>query len=186
MEEDSDFYRLNSKVYKSYTNSDEMKKFFSGFLLNEILNRFSSKLESTLKPDRSMWLYFAHDLQIQFMLNSLGINTVSKLIWSNYNQWNLNFKFSFQHRPPPYSSCLFFELYQGDNDPYVKLFYKNSTETSDLPQLEIPKCGETCSLKKLYELYDHILPKRSHAEECILRDGEERPTKENTELFPLG
>lgn len=79
MEEDSEFNRLVMKAYAFYTHSDEMKKFFSGFLLKEMLDRFSNKLESTLNPDRSLWFYFAHDLQIQYMLNSLGIDTVSKL-----------------------------------------------------------------------------------------------------------
>lgn len=77
MDENSDFNRLVLKAYAFYTATDEMKKFFSGFLLKEILDRFSSKLESTLLPNRDLWMYFAHDLQLQYMLNSLGIDTVS-------------------------------------------------------------------------------------------------------------
>lgn len=76
MDENSDFNRLVMKAYAFYTHSDEMKKFFSGFLLKEILDRCSSKLESKLLPNRTLWMYFAHDLQLQYMLNSLGIDTV--------------------------------------------------------------------------------------------------------------
>lgn len=93
-----------------------------------------------------------------------------------------------QHRLPGFSSCLLFELYQsnsGNSDPYVQLFYKNSTETGDISLLEIPKCGPKCPLKKIYELYDRILPKRNHDEECASRDGEEMPSAESIELFPM-
>lgn len=65
-------------MFGFWTATDEMKKFHSGFLLKEIFDRFSSKLQSTLLPNRSLWLYFAHDITIQGALNSLGVETVSK------------------------------------------------------------------------------------------------------------
>lgn len=85
---------------------------------------------------------------------------------------------------PPLSSCLLFELHQCNDDPYVQIFYKNSTETN-IPSLEIPKCGSKCSLKKFYELYQDILPKKSHAEECALYDDEYMPPGGNVENYSL-
>lgn len=90
-----------------------------------------------------------------------------------------------QFRLPPFSSCLFFELYEGDSDPYVRLLYKNSTEPGQITQLDIPNCGMKCPLQKLYELYDQILPNKSHTEECALGDDEKMPSVEDLEAFPL-
>lgn len=91
--------------------------------------------------------------------------------------------YHFQHGLPPFSSCLFLELYQNaNNNPYVQIFYKNSTKLNDIPwSLEFPECGVKCPLKKLYKLYKHILPTKSHDEECTLRDGEYMPKNGNRE-----
>lgn len=59
--------------------STEMKMIRSGYLLKEILDRFSSKIQRTLSPDRSLWMYFAHDTTIANMLNSLGLFEVIQL-----------------------------------------------------------------------------------------------------------
>lgn len=48
--------------------------------------------------------------------------------------------------------------------------------------MEIPNCGEKCSLKKFYELYKNILPKRSHTEECALHADEYMPPDGNSDL----
>lgn len=87
----------------------------------------------------------------------------------------------FQHEIPPLSSCLLFELHHGDDEPYVQIFYKNSTQVN-IPELEVPKCGLKCPLKKFYEFYENVLPKRSHAEECALFDDEYMPTDGNSDL----
>lgn len=84
----------------------------------------------------------------------------------------------FQDELPSFSSCLLFELYQTANkNPYVQFFYKNSTEMNDPLLLGIPKCGQKCTLKKLYNLYSNILPTRSFDEECALRNGEYKPNQ---------
>lgn len=63
------FQRLFEHLFSIMTVTDDMKKFRSGFLLKEILDRFTSKSETVLTPDRSMWLYFAHgDLFVPFYL----------------------------------------------------------------------------------------------------------------------
>lgn len=56
-----------------FIQSTEMKKLKSGFLLKDILDRFSRKKDSTLDPDQSLYLYFAHDITLSNMLNSLGL-----------------------------------------------------------------------------------------------------------------
>lgn len=68
-----DFEYLMHYYFQIFTQTPEMKKLKSGFLLKEILDRFSNKTKSILSPDRSLWLYFAHDITITNMLNSLGL-----------------------------------------------------------------------------------------------------------------
>lgn len=66
--------------FKIYTAFTEMKKLKSGFLLKDMLDRFRSKVESTLTPDQlSLFMYFAHDITMTNMLNSLGLFKVREL-----------------------------------------------------------------------------------------------------------
>lgn len=47
-----------------------------GFLFKQMLEHFTQKINSTLKPDRSVWLYSGHDLTILNILNGLRIHDV--------------------------------------------------------------------------------------------------------------
>lgn len=56
-----------------YADTPELARFASGFLIKEILEHFSQKANSTLDPDRSLWLYSGHDYSVANALNSLGL-----------------------------------------------------------------------------------------------------------------
>lgn len=64
---------------ESYTHTKEMKKAKVGFLLKEIFDRFRDKAMSRLMPDRSLWLYTAHDFTIFSVLNTLGVPQVNRI-----------------------------------------------------------------------------------------------------------
>lgn len=68
-----DLEYLATHFYSIFTHSTEMKKLRAGFLLKEILDRFKEKTQSLLSPDRTLWMYFAHDTTIANVLNSLGL-----------------------------------------------------------------------------------------------------------------
>lgn len=59
--------------YKTYADTPELARLKSGFLLKEMLDHFSQKINSTLQPNRCLWLYSGHDITILNMLNSLGL-----------------------------------------------------------------------------------------------------------------
>lgn len=61
---------------EALTHTNELKKYRAGFLLKEILDRFKDKSLSQLQPDRSIWLYSAHDLTIIHILNALNLYEV--------------------------------------------------------------------------------------------------------------
>lgn len=44
-----------------------------GFLIEEILDRFSAKIGSTLSPDRNIWIYSGHDTTLAGVLNTLQL-----------------------------------------------------------------------------------------------------------------
>lgn len=77
MKPGSDFQYLALFYFTIFSHTKEMKKFRSGYLLKEILDRSTNKTMSTLSPNRSLWLYFAHDNSMADMLNSLGLFDVS-------------------------------------------------------------------------------------------------------------
>lgn len=58
---------------------------------------------------------------------------------------------------PPYASSLLIELYKSnENGHYMQIFYK-TTENENLFPLNIPNCGEKCSLDRFYEEYQDII-----------------------------
>lgn len=59
--------------FEANTHTMEMKKLSGGYLIKEMLDHFKDKISSTLKPNRSLWIYSAHDATIANVLNSLGL-----------------------------------------------------------------------------------------------------------------
>lgn len=90
-----------NQLYGSLGETTEMKRLKSGFLIREMLERFSQKSESKLHPDRSLWIYSAHDKTIIYLLISLGLFEVYLLIveFDESNNFGINIKmiFNFSH-----------------------------------------------------------------------------------------
>ncbi|XP_020798569.1 prostatic acid phosphatase isoform X2 [Drosophila serrata] len=119
------------------TYTRNLARLKTGPLLKDIFQRIDDKASGRLKPDRSMWMYSAHDTTIANVLNTLKVFEVSLT--------------------SPYVACIMVELRIDDyNTPLVSIFYKNTT-SEPLP-LDIPGCGPSCPLKKLTALYQDVLP----------------------------
>ncbi|XP_054734328.1 prostatic acid phosphatase [Anastrepha obliqua] len=127
------------------TYTRHMARLKAGPLIKEMLHRFADKTRGSLKPDRSVWIYSAHDTTVANVLNALNL----------YNM-----------KSPGYTACLLFELRLDEhNKPFVSIFYKNTTTEATL--LSIPKCGVACPLEQLFEIYQDILP-ANWEQECKL------------------
>lgn len=71
----------NNNVFKEiydifmsiFTYTPIMSKLQVGFLLREMLSRSLNKSQNTLKPNRSMWVYSAHDSNLASFLHALGM-----------------------------------------------------------------------------------------------------------------
>lgn len=82
---DGDFKNLSLVWFNITTATTGMKKLQSGYLLKEILDRFTNKSESELWPNVSLWMYFTHDITLASMLNSLGVFNVFCIYSTNEN-----------------------------------------------------------------------------------------------------
>lgn len=78
-----------------------------------------------------------------------------------------SFYFLLQLHSPPYCACIMFELYKLNGNYNLQIFYKN-TSTETLKPLMIPKCGTTCPLNKMFELYSDVIPDGDFETECKL------------------
>lgn len=65
--------KLSNIKFEFYSKTKEMAKVKPGYLLKEILERFSKKANGTLEPDRSIYIYSAHDTNIAQILNALHL-----------------------------------------------------------------------------------------------------------------
>lgn len=75
--------------YGMATAEKKLARLKSGFLLREMLNHFSDKIDGKLKPDRSLWLYSGHETALANILNSLGLFKVLTrfILFSICNLW---------------------------------------------------------------------------------------------------
>lgn len=176
-----DLEELANLYFVLPTNTTTLARLNSGFLLREMLDRFDDKINSKLSPNRSIWMYSAHDVTLAGVLNTLGL---FKVIFQRSSISNfIIFKFKcekflckkkfkcfwhFSQQPPvrpPYASSLLFELYKSRTRNYVQIFFKNSA-SENLSPLNIPSCGTKCSVLKFRKIYASVIPTADHYTEC--------------------
>lgn len=81
----SDMAYLSARSFATKTSTTQLARLKGGFLLKDMLTRFTHKVKHTLKPDRSMWVYSGHDTTVANLLNTLGVFEVMN------NNLDLNF-----------------------------------------------------------------------------------------------
>lgn len=135
---------ISAKSFTIKTNTPLLARLKAGPLVKEILERFQAKANNKLKPDRSVWIYSAHDTTVASLLNTLRL---------------------FDLHNPPFAACVLLELRQpaSGGEPYVSIYYKNTT--GEPLALTIPNCGRRCPLSQTFKVYDDILP-RDWKHEC--------------------
>ncbi|CAG7718542.1 unnamed protein product, partial [Allacma fusca] len=143
------FEELSSLKYLRFeldTYTPEFKRLRGGPILKELLGNMPNKN----KQAKNVYLYSAHKSALGALMNTLGI---------------------FNHLLPPYASALMFELYQTnpenfDNNYFLRIYYYNETQSQPY-LLEIPHCGQTCSLKHFSSLTHRYVPE-NWLQECEL------------------
>lgn len=94
-----DLQWIADRSFQLQTNTPEMARLKSGFLIREMLNRFNQKIKSQLDPDRNLWIYSAHDTTVANILNTLNLFEV--------NIYNFTFVFFFCHSSDPFRRFCF-------------------------------------------------------------------------------
>lgn len=128
---------ISARSFATKTNTPLMARLKAGPLVKEILERFRAKASGKLRPDRSVWVYSAHDTTVANLLNALRL---------------------FDLHNPPFAACVLLELRQpkSGGEPYVSVYYKNSS--ADPILLDIPDCDQRCPLGLTFKVYEDILP----------------------------
>lgn len=128
---------ISARSFATKTITPVLARLKTGPLIQEMLQRFRNKDKNTLKPNRTVWVYSAHDTTIANVLNTLRL---------------------FDLHNPPFASCVMLELRKSTSgdEPYVSVYYKNTTEEPE--PMSIPNCGKRCPLSKMFTVYRDILP----------------------------
>ncbi|KAK5649383.1 hypothetical protein RI129_000412 [Pyrocoelia pectoralis] len=121
--------------YLVWSATPEISK-LQGFNLKTILDAVKQKIDGTLNPpDRKIWLFSAHEMNVALMLTSLN---------------------AFYRHIPPYGACIMFELHKINDEYGFKIYYE--THTGEPPaDITVPGCDHFCPIDKFVELLkDHI------------------------------
>lgn len=139
----------------------------TGFLIKDIFDRFSQKMDGTLKPtNRTLWVYSGHSTTIKLLFNGLGLSSVwattlkfeNKKLGKELIIMFRIFDFFLQLSFPEYGCSLHWELYKtSENEYYIQLFYRKPNEENPTP-LSLPGCGEKYTLEHIRSVYKDIIP----------------------------
>lgn len=128
---------ISARSFATKTNTPQLARLKTGPLIKEMLQRFQSKANNSLKPNRTVWVYSAHDTTVANVLNTLRL---------------------FDVHNPPFAACILLELRRSPSggEPYVSVYYKNTTQEPE--PMDIPNCGKRCPLSQMFKVYGEILP----------------------------
>ncbi|KAL6421287.1 hypothetical protein ACFW04_011891 [Cataglyphis niger] len=122
-----------------------LQRLKSGSLLGEMIDHMVKKVQNTLKPDRKIWMYSAHDETVANMLMTLNL---------------------FDLHCPPYAAMILIELRTNSKNQYlVTISYKNSTAEPIL--MTLPGCNTLCPLNEFINLTRNAVPE-DWERECLI------------------
>ncbi|KAJ3664728.1 hypothetical protein Zmor_000274 [Zophobas morio] len=130
--------------YQAKVATDEMKRLSSGFLLKKIIKDTRLKIRNVLPQKRKMFLYSAHEYNLTYLMQLLGI---------------------YYPHIPPFSSYILIEIHNFGGIRKVRVFYQDYSGEKPM-ELKLPNCERFCNFDKFAKLYKMYLPKSS--KECDL------------------
>ncbi|XP_060066320.1 testicular acid phosphatase homolog [Ylistrum balloti] len=131
-----------------YLPTPELAKLKGGPLLMEIIDNMKRNLNN--ESSTTVYLYSGHDTTLIALLRVLNV---------------------FNNRNPSYSSCVLLELWKsGVNETiFVKVIYRNETDSNRTISLPIPGCVVNCPFKTFISILTRNTPK-DIKEECNIRN----------------
>lgn len=139
----------------SYTTTAQRLRF--GSLILDILNRASN---AGIGKYHRLNVYSGHDLTIVGILKALEV---------------------YDNVPPEFAAALVFEVHKNETtqNREIRVFYRKDN-VSDLTRIEVPQCGEPCTLNKLWGILAPVLPVNITAECMSNKPQNDHPTVEPT------
>lgn len=136
---------LASLSFTTQAYNTILQRLKSGSLLGEMIKHMVKKVQNTLKPDRKIWMYSAHDETVANMLMTLNL---------------------FEPHCPPYTAMILIELRtNSENQYFVTISYKNSTMEPIL--MTLPGCNILCPLDEFINLTRNVVPE-DWERECLI------------------
>jgi hypothetical protein len=132
-----EIWRLYDISSKFLYHTDLLKRLRGGPLLTDILNRMQMRSNGNLDKRLKFYAFSGHDTSISALLNAFGLDVDIF---------------------PHYSTAVFVELHEINNEFVVKIFYKTQTDSTSVLALEIPGCSKSCTVEKICELRKHVIP----------------------------
>lgn len=119
-----------------FTETLKMKKIHGGMLLKEILEHMNDKVNLTLDPNRSLFMYSGHDLTVVSLLRVLGFDELVK---------------------PEFGASVIIELHEVSDKYIVKFLYK-ANPLAEVNELVLEECGNPCYLEKFTNVSSKVIP----------------------------
>lgn len=134
-----------------FTETPFMKKIKGGAIISELLDNMIRKRSGILMPERSIFIYSAHDVTLINLMRTMNIidQTSGK---------------------PDFSATIVFELHHSitfDDDFEVKIVFFFNSEDKYPKEIKIPNCEHPCSLTKFSQLMETVRLK-SYEELCAI------------------
>ncbi|XP_034253890.1 testicular acid phosphatase homolog isoform X2 [Thrips palmi] len=136
---------------KIFSQTPSMKRFVGGPLINDMIEKMVENHKHSLDQKHEVFLIAGHDMTVLNVMRALGFDETSK---------------------PDIGAAILIELHAGppglgESTDFVKLFYMNSSSTTDPIQLSLNGCDEICSLDSFVSALSHVAIKPSEWEtEC--------------------
>nr|CAD7443698.1 unnamed protein product [Timema bartmani] len=135
------------EMLSSLAGTKELEKILTGKFFEELSTNLQAKVNSTLSPDRSLFMYSAHDINLLNLLHTLKV-------------WN--------GKIPPFASSILFELRLNSLNQYVvTVSYRNSS-SEDPHLLNLTGCSSpACPIDEFITILNNIIPE-DYDTECAV------------------
>lgn len=123
------------------TETPFMKKVKGGAIITEIVDNMIKKRSRILAPERSIFIYSAHDVTLVNLMRALNVISQTS-------------------KKPDYSATFVVELHHSviyENDFEVKIVYYYDSEDKFPKELTIDGCEEPCSLTNFVKSIDAVI-----------------------------
>lgn len=107
-------------------------------MLKDMIQNIIAKQKHTLRPDRNLFIYSAHDITLINFMRTLGL------------AHNLK---------PEYGAAFVMEAHVSPVDDFqIKMYYYNNSSSKTAVEIKMGKCGDPCYLSNFIIATSDMIP----------------------------